>query len=597
MTDQTYTLAPWSLDDLFPSSDGPEMAEARQELDRQVASFEGVRGDLRAEITLESFMALIPRLERISEQAYRIQAYAALRFSADTQDQAAQTFMAQIQQEMAGLYNRTMFFELWWKGLEDAEAERLMAGAGEYTYWLQEMRNFKPHTLSEAEEKIVNLKNVTGASALVTLYETLTNRYVFKLEVDGEVQEIGREELMSHVRSSDPDLRARAYQELYRVYTADSSILGQIYQNLVRDWRNEQVGLRSFEAPISARNLRNDVPDEVVDTLLEVSEKNAHLFHRYFRLKARWLGVDKLRRYDIYAPVAAGEKRYEFEEAVDLVLESFRDFEPRLADLAHQVLADDHLDSEVRPGKRDGAFCMSVTPDLTPWVLVNYQGRSRDLETLAHELGHAIHSLLAADNPLFTFRAPLPLAETASTFGEMMLVDRLLAEEEDEAVRRDILFRQVDGAYGTIMRQVFFAIFERQAHEMIQKGASTEELAAAYLENLQTQFGDSLELSDEFRWEWILIPHMYHTPFYVYAYSFGQLLVLSLYKQFKEEGESFKPRYLEILKAGGTDAPVEILRRAGIEVHKASFWQGGFDVVKDMIEELEQLPVEAAAAG
>jgi oligoendopeptidase F len=362
-----------------------------------------------------------------------------------------------------------------------------------------------------------------------------------------------------------------------------------MYQTLVRDWSNEQVDLRHFGSPISARNLMNDVPDPVVDTLLEVSERNAGLFQRYFRLKARWLGMDRLRRYDIYAPLVSSDKRYEFPQAVEMVLDAFNSFEPQLAGLAQRVFAGDHVDSLVRKGKRGGAFCWSVSPKITPYVLLNYQGRAEDVATMAHELGHAIHSLLAADHSVFTFHASLPLAETASTFGEMMLVDRLLAGEDDASVRRDMLFRQMDDSYATIMRQAFFALFERQAHAMVVQNASVDELSAAYMENIKRQFGEAVELSDEFRWEWVSIPHIYQAPFYVYAYAFGQLLVLSLYQQYRLEGESFKPRYLRILASGGSEAPAQVLSQAGVDIHSADFWQGGFNVLTALLDQLEAL--------
>jgi oligoendopeptidase F len=467
----------------------------------------------------------------------------------------------------------------------------LLVNSGDYRYWLEQIRNFKPHTLSEAEEKIVNIKNTTGASALNTLYAAITNRYVFRLEVGGEVKELTRGEVMAYVRESDPDLRKAAYQEQYRVYGQDGPVLGQIYQTLVQDWRNEQVDLRRYSSPIAARNLANDIPDPVVDTLLEVCQRNAALYQRYFRLKARLLGMPRLRRYDIYAPVAKSDKTLSFDRAVELVLDSFSRFEPPLAKLAQRVFADNHLDSEVRKGKRSGAFCETVSPDLTPWVLLNYQGRPDDAATMAHELGHAIHSMLAEGHGLFTQQACLPLAETASTFGEMLFIDHLLAQDNDPSVRRDLLFRQVDDSYATVMRQAFFALFERQAHKMIQEGASVDELSEAYLQNLSTQFGETVEIGDEFRWEWVSIPHIYHTPFYVYAYTFGQLLVLSLYQQYKAEGEAFKPRYLKLLSAGGSEAPLKILAAAGIDVYSAQFWQAGFDVVQRLVEQLETLAV------
>jgi oligoendopeptidase F len=392
-----------------------------------------------------------------------------------------------------------------------------------------------------------------------------------------------------YARHYNPDLRAAAYQELYRVYSQDGNVLGQMYQTLVRDWHNENIDLRHFASPLSVRNLSNDIPDAVVDTLLDVAQQNTNLFQRFFQLKARWLKQPRLRRYDIYAPVAKTDKRYEFGEGAKMVLDSFERFHPRLAELSRRVFDQQHLDSQVRKGKSSGAFCATVAPDITPWVQVNYQGRPDDVATLAHEMGHAIHSMLASDHSLFTAHACLPLAETASTFGEMMLVDRLLENETDETVRRSMLFRQVDDAYATIMRQSQFALFERQAHEMVLQGAAVDELSEAYLRNLHDQFGAAIEVSEEFRWEWVSIPHIYLTPFYVYAYAFGQLLVLSLYQQFKVEGEAFKPRYLKILAAGGSQAPEKILTEAGIDIRSAAFWQGGFDVVKRTVEQLEAL--------
>jgi oligoendopeptidase F len=490
---------------------------------------------------------------------------------------------------MAEMENRTLFFNLWWKDLDDANARRLMDASGDYRYYLEVMRKFKPHTLTEPEEKVVNLKNVTGNSALVTLYDAITNRYVFKVEVDGKVKEMTRGELMSLVRQADPDLRARAYQELYRVYGEDGAILGQMYQTLVRDWRNENLTLRKFDHPIAARNLGNDIPDEAVDALLKVASKNTSVFQRFFRLKARLLGVDKLRRYDVYAPVVKSDKQYDFDKAAEIVLESFTSFQPEFGKLARRVFDEIHMDSEVRKGKQSGAFCASVMPGMTPWVKLNYQGHADDVATMAHELGHAIHSMLAEKHTVFTFHSSLPLAETASTFGEMMLVDKLLATETDEAVRRDLLFRQIDDSYATIMRQSFFALFEKKAHEMVQNNASVDEIAAAYMENLKEQFGDAVEISDEFKWEWVSIPHIYHTPFYVYAYAFGQLLVLALYQQFKAEGESFKPRYVKLLSAGGSEAPAKICAEAGIDIRSEAFWQGGFDVLSKLVDELEKM--------
>jgi oligoendopeptidase F len=584
-----YKLSAWSLTDLFPGLDSTELEAGFQKLEEQVAGFEKLRPQLKPEMAVSNFLEIVRDLEEGTGLANKLYSFAGLAFAADTQDQRIQALLGRIQQFMAELDNRTLFFSLWWKDLDEANTQRLMDASGDYRYFLEVMRKFKPHTLSEPEEKIVNLKNVTGSNALVTLYDSITNRYVFKVKVEGEVKELTRGELMTLVRQADPDLRARAYQELYRVYGEDGAILGQMYQTLARDWRNENLAIRHFESPIAARNLGNDIPDEAVDALLKVARENTSVFQRFFKLKARLLGVEKLRRYDVYAPVVKSDKTYAFDQAAGMVLESFTSFRPEFGKLAQRVLDQNHLDSEVRKGKQSGAFCASVVPGMTPWVKVNYQGHADDVATMAHELGHAIHSMLAEKHSVFTFHSSLPLAETASTFGEMMLIDKLLATETDEAVRRDLLFRQIDDSYATIMRQTFFALFEKQAHEMVQNNASVDELSAAYLENLKEQFGDSVEVGEEFKWEWVSIPHIYFTPFYVYAYAFGQLLVLSLYRQFKAEGEPFKARYVKILSAGGSEAPAKICAEAGIDIRSEKFWQGGFDVLAKLVDELEKM--------
>ena len=588
----SYQQERWSLDALFPGHEDPEYKAAMKKLETSIAAFEKLRPELDVEINEEDFLKIVSDLEEITKQSNRLYGYAGLWFTEDTQDQDAQALQARIEQFLVGLQNKTLFFSLWWKELDQMTADRLMAASGDLKYWLEEMRHYTPHTLTEPEEKILNIKNVTGFSALITLYDSITNRYTFKVNVAGEEKDLTRGELMVYARHHDPSLREAIYKEQYRVYGDDGPILGQIYQTIVRDWANENIDLRNYSSPISVRNLRNDVPDKAVDALLDICEKNAPTFQRFFDLKARWLKIDQLRRYDIYAPVAKADKTYTFQESVDMVLDAFQTFDPRVAQLAEKIIADGHVDSEVRQGKRGGAFCWSVDKDLSPWVLLNFQGTADAVATMAHELGHGIHALLAADHSVFTYHSSLPLAENASTFGEMLLIDKLLSQEEDPAVRRDILFKQVDDAYATIMRQSFFALFEREAHKMIQEGAIIDDLSEMYLENLGKQFGKAVSVSDEFRWEWVSIPHFYHTPFYVYAYSFGQLLVLSLYQRYKKEGDSFKPGYIKILEAGGSKAPADILEEAGIDIASQNFWQGGFDVIDGMVKELEDLPIE-----
>lgn len=589
MPKTTYKQTAWSLDDLYKGFDDPALEKAYTDLQAAAEEFEALRPELKPGISSKRFNEVLKMHEEISRAIYRLYGHASLSFSANTQDQKAQSAIGRIQQNAAELENRSLFFSLWWKALDAKNAARLIKGSGDYAYWLEQMRNFKPYTLTEAEEKVVNIKNVTGKAALDMLYDTITNAYVFKVKVDGKEKELTRGELMALVRTPDPELRAAAYQELYRVYGEAAPVLGQIYQAVVRDWRNENMQLRGFSSPMSVRNLVNDLPDEVIDTLIEVTRKNIGIFHRVFKLKAKLLGMKKLRRYDIYAPIGKSDKKYSYQQAIDLTFEAFERFDKRFLQQAKRVFDDKHIDSEVRKGKQGGAFCATILPELSPWVLLNFQGKVDDVSTMAHELGHAIHSMMAEEHTLYTQHACLPLAETASTFGEMTLNDLLIEKDPDPGVKRDVLFAELDGAWATIIRQIYFAIFERDAHEMISKGAGVDELSNAYFENLKEQFGSAVQVAKEFQYEWVSIPHIYGTPFYVYAYAFGQLLVYALYKRYLEEGESFKPKYLRILSAGGSVAPVELLKEAGMDVTTAAFWQGGFDVIADKVTQLEKL--------
>jgi oligoendopeptidase F len=578
----------WSLQDLLPG--GPEdLEKAIGDIENCVHEIETYRPHLSAELPVEEFLELLHLKERLKELATQVGAYAYLQYAEDTQNPAALSLQDRINQVLTEVDNRALFFNLWFKDLSDEAARCYITAAGELSYYLESQRKFKPYTLSEAEEKIINLKDINGIEGLVKVYEILTNSFQFKLEVDGELKTLTRDGLNQYYRHSSAEVRAATFWELYRVYGEHKNVLAQIYTYLARDLRSEMIDLRGYTSPISVRNLGNDLPDAVVDTLLEVCRRNTGLYQRYFQLKAKLLGMHRLRRYDIYAPVAHAEKRIEFEAAAQLVLDSFRQFSPQIAQAASRVFEQNHLDSEARPGKRGGAFCYSVTPKHTPWVLVNFTGRIRDVSTLAHELGHAVHAILASGHSVLNYHAPLPLAETASVFAEMLLSDRLLHEETDPLVQRDLLMSILDDAYATVQRQAFISIFERAAHERIEAGCTSEELASLYLQNLTEQFGEAVEISEEFAWEWITIPHIYHSPFYPYAYSFGQLLVLALYQQYLSEGENFLPRYLKLLSLGGSAEPQVILAEAGLDITAPDFWQGGFDVLQSYLDRLEQI--------
>ncbi len=579
----------WSLNDLLPEPVEQALEETFSKLEQALVELEATRDMLTPEITWQNFNNILKKLEAITILKSKVEGYADLSFAEDTQNPAALNLRDRVDQVLTDSSNRVLFFEMWFKELSAEVTQNLIEHSGYLHYFLETMTRFKPFTLTELEERMINLKDVNGIDAMVNLYAMITNQFTFKLEIDGKTETITRDQLSNYFSSSLPEMRASAYQELYRVYIENSTVLAQMYIHRVRDWHTEGMELRGFASPISARNVVNDLPDEVVETLLSVCRKNADVFQRYFKMKAQWLGLEKLRRYDIYAPLIPSKKKFDYSTAKQMVMDSYRAFSPDAAKLAERVFDTNHLDSEIRAGKRGGAFCYTALPELTPWVLMNYDGSARDIATLAHELGHAIHAMLADHHSALTQQASLPLAETASVFAEMQLTDQLLQQETDPAVRRDLLANALDDAYITVMRQAYFTIFEKDAHAKINDNCTVDELTEYYLENLKEQFGDAVEVSDEFKWEWLAIPHFYHSPFYTYAYSFGQLLVLALYQQYRLEGEAFIPRYLKILSYGGSESPTKILTEAGLDVTSPAFWQGGFDVIKNMIDELENI--------
>ena len=585
-----YSLGSWDLSELLSAPSEAVFAARLADLESAAAAFEARRTSLDPQMDPREFLDILRQYESLIELMQVISGYASLWFYSDTGSQEALTFRNRMRQASTAASNRILFFTLWWRNLSDDEAWRLLPSEsehGDYRHYLQDLRRLKPYTLDEKSEQIINTKDENGVGAVMTLYSMLTNRLEFTLEVDGETKKFTRDELMSHAFSPHTELRAAAYRELYRVYAQEANILGQIYVSRVRDWYDEQVGLRGYSSPIAVRNIDNDIPDRAVEVLLDVARENVGIFQRYFRLKAGWLGMERLRRYDLYAPLATSDRKIDYCDAVRSVLETFDDFHPTFAAHAEKVFAENHLDGEIRKGKRGGAFCFTVLPRYTPWVLVNYAGRVRDVATLAHELGHAVHSMLAGEHASLTQHASLPLAETASVFGEMLMTDRLLRDEPDPLARRELLAAAVDDVYATVLRQAYFVLFESEAHEAIRTGRSTDDLSDLYMSKLREQFGDSIDVAPEFRYEWLSIPHIYHTPFYCYAYSFGQLLVLALYRRYQEEGEAFKPGYLRLLSYGGSARPEHILAEVGIDITDRSFWQGGFDLVRQRIDEME----------
>jgi len=584
---KSQTTPRWTLSDLLSDPDKDFERLCRQQ-ERQVSQLERLRPRLKQDVSSTLFRQAYQLKESISEISATLYAFSFLWFAENTQQQTARAFQVKVRERLTTFDNRILFLDLWWQGLTPRHAKSHLRQAGSIQYYLDTLTRLKPHTLSEAEEQIITVKDSTGRSAIEMLYGVLTTGFKFSLKVDGKVQSLTREELTTHVRHASAKRRQAAYQELFRVYSDHRDMLGEMYKSLVLDWKNEGVTLRHHRKPITVRNMANDVPDQAVTALLNTCRKNAGIFQQYFRIKARLLKKKSFNRYDLYAPLHTSSTAYTFPQAWKMVHESYQHFSPEVAQLATRVIEERHLDAQIRPGKMGGAFCYSVTPRLTPYVLMNFNGQPRDVSTLAHELGHAVHGMLAHQHSTLTFHSSLPLAETASIFGEQLLSENFLSQERKKQSKQALLMTQLDDLYATILRQAYFVEFERLSHDMIADGTTIDALAQAYLQLLREQFGTAVQISKEFQWEWLGIPHIYSSPFYCYAYSFGNLLVLALYQRYKQEGESFVPKYLKLLSAGGSDSPESLLKRLKVNIRSEKFWQEGFNRIEDLVQALEK---------
>jgi len=586
-----YKLGKWDLSEITKDPKSAGFQKQVKEVEISATNFEKIKKKLNPKMPSEKFMSILHQLEVISEKMSKVGGYASLVYSADTQSDEATSLMTKMSKLGSEISNKILFFDLWWKTqIDEKNARRLIKEAGELSEYLSHKRLIAKYSLTEPEEKIINTLDVTGISALIKLYDKITNAYEYRMKIGEKTKKMTREEVTNYVRSTNPKLRESAYKTILTKYSENKGVTGEIYQNIVLNWRDEGIEIRGYRSPISMRNIGNDVDDKTIESLLAVCRKNSFVFQKFFLQKAKMLKMKKIRRYDLYAPAAASikEKNYPYDKSVKLVLESLERFNPKLRDFAKKVFDQKHIDSSIRTGKRDGAFCSTLTPKITPYVLVNFTGKTRDIFTLAHELGHAVHSQVAQDRSILVQDAPLPLAETASTFSELLLYDNISDKILDNE-RKIILSEKIDDLYATIMRQSFFTIFEVDAHKQIGNGTTVDDISKTYFQNLKEQFGNSVILSEDFAIEWNCIPHFYHTPFYCYAYSFGNLLALSLFNRYKREGKDFVSSYMNILAAGGSKKPEKLLLEHGLDIRSPKFWQEGFDYIGSQVKALASL--------
>lgn len=587
-------LPTWHLDDILPLD---KFDELYQDLKSRLPQFDAHFARMKPDMSTEDFSAYMTFSQMFYEDLSLLGGRPHLMESVNTKDSKARSLSSRVKDLSLEVSEVTQKISQWLKGkevggkkaLDDENAARLFATLGDLEYRYTFMRKNAQHTLSEAVEKIIAFKDSNGVETLLELRELLESEQKYEAVMEqGRAPVIfdNQSELMTHVRSANPLARENTYRALFTEFDKNIDKYHLIYQSIVKDWVQD-AKLRGYSSSIGMRNVANHVPDEAIDTLMEVCTRNRTVFQGYFKTKARLLGVKKLRRFDLYAPVDSLESKYTYEEAQNMILEIYNNFSPIFAANAKKVIDARHVDAALSANKRGGAFATTITPSAIPYVFMSYAGTARDVSTLAHELGHAVHFLYASDKPLGAQFANLPLSETASTFGEMLLFEHLLDKTTSQKERRTMLLDKLADSYATIMRQNYFVKFEQRVHARISEGLTPDDLSEMWLDGLREQFGDAVDVDPIFAKEWSYIPHIVNSPFYCYAYSFGDLLSLALFARYKKEGQSFVPKIEAILAAGGSQDPQKVLSKVGVDITDASFWQGSFEIIKAWQKELE----------
>jgi oligoendopeptidase F len=586
--------------DLEPLVDGEGEAGADRLLDeaeRRAAAFAELHAGKVADLDGPGLAAAVAELSDISELVGRAGNYAMLRFAVDTAEPANGALLQRVQERGTGIETKLLFFDLEWAALPDERAEELLAADGldHARHHLRTARRYRPHLLTEAEEKVMAEKSVTGRDAWSRLFSEVTS--AIKVDLDGEDEPVALDVALSRLMSPDRALRQHVAERVSVALEPTLRIRGYIFNTLMADKATDDR-LRKYPSWISSRNLANEASDESVQALVEAVREAYEIPRRWYRLKARLLGVDRLADYDRMAAVGGEEeKSYDWDEAKSIVLDSFGEFSGTLADGARRFFDEAWIDAPVRPAKRGGAFCAYTVPSVHPYVMLNYTHQRRDVLTLAHELGHGLHAYLARDRGVFEQHTPLTLAETASVFGETLVFARLLDAAETPASRLALLAENIEGSIATVFRQVAMNRFEDLAHtaRRTEGELSVDRIGDLWKESQEELLGDAVEVTDGYKTWWSYVPHFIGTPGYVYAYAYGQLLALSVYGRYLAEGESFVPRYVELLSAGGSRSPEDLAAIAGLDLADPGFWGAGLDLVRGQLEQAEAAAEEILA--
>jgi oligoendopeptidase F len=581
----------WDTSRLYPS---PRCEELERDFAAIAAQTRGFRDRYFGEVgrlDAGEMRAALSGYETLHELAAKLQCYAQLLFAADSEDDAVKALSQRAAEFGNRMSREILFSELEIMGIADDRFEELAHSPdlAPYRHFLESTRKFRPHTLPERDEQLLKQKSLTGAEAFSRLFDEVSASFRYRFVLDGEEQDLTGEELLGLLHHQDAGVRERAFSTFLNRHGDEGIVFSTVFNTIALDY-GQELELRGYHHPMEPTNLGNELPATVVDRLLSVTEDNYPLAREYFRLKAELLAVPRLKNSDIYAPLPGTDRRYSFDEAKRLVIDAYAAFHPPYAEIVEAFFTDRRIDVLPRPGKGGGAFCMGMTPTLPPYVLLNFTGNLRDVATLAHELGHGLHFVLAQSQSMLNYHPPLPLAETASVFGEMLLARMLLERETDPAAKIELLCAKIEDIIATTFRQVVLTRFEERLHLERRQGLlSATRLGEIWWEENGKLYGDAVEMIPPYRWGWSYISHFIHARFYCYSYTFAELLVLSLYQQYLHEGASFIPRYGEILSHGGALSPADTVRMSGIDLTAPDFWQNGYDFLAELLAELKTL--------
>lgn len=578
----------WDLSDLYDSPDDPVLQSDKKSLLNEADQFsKKYRGKISKLSALEYAQAL-KEYELLIQKAHKIGSFAHLIWSTNTEDPALGKLLQESSELGSDLSQKLVFFDVEWLKMDDDDAEEMIKSEElkKWRHYLEVSRLYKKHTLSEDAEKVMSAKSVTGRAAWNRYFDETLGAARF----DFEGEKLTEQQVLSKLHNADRDVRKRAHESLTSTFKDHSRTLTFIFNTLLAD-KHTNDKLRKYENWIDSRNLSNQTDKETVDTLIRSVTSHYHLVQRYYRLKKRLLGVNELFDYDRYAPIAKTTEMVSWDEARQIVLNAYSDFHPDMGKITNHFFEKNWIDAAIKPGKRGGAYSASTVTSVHPYVFMNYDGQLRDVQTLAHELGHGVHQYLSRKQGELQSSTPLTTAETASVFGEMLVFNKLMSRLDDPREKLALLISKIDDTIATVFRQVSMNRFEDKIHTARrEKGELTTEQFSKFWFETQTElYGNSVTLTDEYRLWWCYIPHFLHTPGYVYAYAFGELLVLALYDAYKSQKNGFSDRYLDLLSAGGSDWPHALIGKMGIDIKDPQFWNRGLSLFESMVEEAELL--------